>query len=299
MGEAMRCSAALIAMLRVTCSLGQAWCAPGATWTYGSGESGDQCLPYQARFVFVGDTVVDGFQAQRIDRFSQVVWQGTLISSSAIAGVTRTNGDVVWDWNGSTWDTLYWFSAVPGEQWRQWPFAENCPNYAWYVLDTGVVVLDGVSLRTVSAEVRVSGIPTGQAVTFTERIGGGGGSIFPFPGSGPCEGVFECVLGFICYRDDELNDGSDCELTLGVPDPPGISTVSVYPNPGNDLLWIVWSKVQISSVEIKDAQGRSVFIATGATTNAPIDVSALANGAYTVHVRGASGEQALPKWIKH
>ena len=71
-----------------------AWCPPGASWVY---DTGNHWFASQTRITYVSDTLVDGFQAQRLDRSTQLVQQGSLITTSSVGFVTRTNGDVRWE----------------------------------------------------------------------------------------------------------------------------------------------------------------------------------------------------------
>ena len=193
----------------------QAWCPPGAVWKYAGLPLPGQCIASEDIFVFLGDTIVDGYEAQRIVRTTQVVWQGDLITYPAVTNVTRTNGEVVWGWNANAWDTLYWFTAQPGDQWQSAWLGAVCPDHRWHVLDTSTVIIGGIPLRAVEAEIRANNIPIEYPTrTFIERIGGGGGYLFP--DTPPCAEVIECVSSLVCYQDDEIVDDTSCELTLSV-----------------------------------------------------------------------------------
>jgi len=274
-----------------TLAAAQAWCPPGAVWNYGSGDSGDQCLPAQSRFIYSGDTVVDGYLGQRIDRFTQLIWQGTVNESSAFAGVTRTNGDVVWEWNGTTWDTLYWFSAIPGDNWQPfWPYQQDCPDHAWFVLDTFTTVMDGVNLRSMNAEIRENGEPTGVWSTFTERLGRGAGIVFP--GIAPCGGVFECAWGLICYQDDEIGTSDPCELTLGVPSWSADPVATARPNPSDGYTRLTWPGREGFSVRAFDLNGRQAGEWGSLRPDTPLDLSHLTPGLYELVLTTPDGKSA-------
>jgi hypothetical protein len=275
----------------------QSWCPPGAVWKYEGLPIPGQCIAAQYVLVFSGDTVVDGQQAQRIDRFTQALWQGTLIEYPAISGFTRTNGDVVWEWYGNTWDTLYWFSAVPGDQWQPAMLEAVCPEHRWHVLDTSTVVVGGVPLRAVEAEIRENNVPIGYpSRTFIERLGGGGGYLFP--DTPPCAEVIECVSSLVCYQDDEIAASAPCELTLDIDPVPIRSAARIWPNPGSEALHVEWSGGLIDELEVRDALGRSVLKRTSILNNNAIDVSALAPGTYVVLARTAQGERVAANWVK-
>jgi hypothetical protein len=86
--------------------------------------------------------------------------------------------------------------------------------------------------------------------------------------------------------------------SVGVAEKPmPVQVLSVWPNPGGDVVHVNWSERGIQSVELRDALGRSLLEQTTILNNEPIDVSSLAPGTYTVLVR-ADGIRSATKWIK-
>lgn len=272
----------------------QSWCPPGATWMY---DTGNPWFDGETQLIYTGDTMVDGHMAQRIERTRRVVIQGNLNVSGPVAGFTRTDGDVVWEWNGTAWDTLYWFSAVPGDHWQPfWPFEEDCPDHAWHVTDTTTVTISGVPLRRVFVELRESGVPAGVNSTFTERIGGGGG--FLFPGLPPCGAIYECYCTFSCYRDDEVNANSACALTLSVPSLITQETrFQAHPNPGTTFQ-LTGLGQRPALLRVLDVQGRIVHEGIPATEHAPVDLGELHPGTYLVEVQLADGRRQVLRWVR-
>lgn len=258
--------------------MAQSWCPAGASWVY---DTGNPWFGSEMRLDYAGDTLVDGYPAQRIERFSRLLLQGTLTEAEQPPGFTRTDGDVVWEWNGMEWDTLYWFSAVPGDHWQPfWPFAEDCPDHAWHVSDTATVIIDGVPLRRLWAELQESGVGVGNWTMITERIGGGGGIIFP--GLPPCGAIYECYCSFVCYRDDQVNSNGDCEMTVAVRDRASTAAyLEVNPNPATTAVVFSTRKgTVIGPIEIHDPLGRHVRQYHPMTTIAQVDISALSKGWY-------------------
>ncbi|HPF66299.1 MAG TPA: hypothetical protein PLC20_01365, partial [Flavobacteriales bacterium] len=80
----------------------QSWCPPGAQWIY---DAGSPWITALEQLTYSGDTIVDGYPAQRIDRVYQQTSPMNVVASWN-PFFTRTNGDVVWEWNGTEWDTL-------------------------------------------------------------------------------------------------------------------------------------------------------------------------------------------------
>ena len=187
----------------------QSWCPPGAVWKYEGLPIPGQCIAAQYVLVFSGDTVVDGQQAQRIDRFTQALWQGTLIEYPAIlrfhSNERRCGLGVV---QGTLGIRSIGSARSQGSQWQPAMLEAVCPEHRWHVLDTSTVVVGGVPLRAVEAEIRENNVPIGYpSRTFIERLGGGGGYLFP--DTPPCAEVIECVSSLVCYQDDEIAASGD------------------------------------------------------------------------------------------
>jgi len=121
MDEAMRTiRLLLIAILLWSCAQvhAQVWSPPGAVWNYNlSSLAMEGC---ETR-TYDGDTVIGGRSAQRIlvhtilmDYFSN-----TLDTTNTVFYTSQEEGLIyAWDVGQSgTWDTLYWFTAVPGDRW--------------------------------------------------------------------------------------------------------------------------------------------------------------------------------------
>jgi hypothetical protein len=270
----------------------QSWCPPGAAWKYSAGETNTECLPSQALRFYAGDTLVDGYPAQRIDQSTQVVWQGTVTAGTGFFGVTRTDGDVVWEWSGSSWDTLYWFSAGPGDHWQ--PFwledgAQGCPDHAWFVLDTFTTVMDGVPLRSMHAEIRENGVSTGISSTFIERIGIQSG----YSGEAPCGGVFECAWGFVCYMDNEIGASNPCELTLGVPSASMSTEALAWPNPSNGAVSVTWPGHSRYSIQLHDASGRRILEWPPARSVVSMNLESLQRGLYELVLVDPEGNMTV------
>ena len=130
----------------------QIWCPPGAEWIM----KPDFNLPMSgnSRVYYAGDTVLGGIPGQRLGAETFFVnWGDTVIQNSEVATgmVTSSTADVVsvWSIDSLTWDTLFWFSALPGDRWQA-PHLHIVPGNPteWIeVQDTATVVIDGMPLR--------------------------------------------------------------------------------------------------------------------------------------------------------
>ena len=265
----------------------QSWCPPGAQWIYDMGSPWTAAL---AQFTYAGDTIVDGYPAQRIDRIQHMTFPVNEVWDWG-PFFTRTNGDVVWEWNGAEWDTLYWFSALPGDSWQPFWFDwDDCPDHAWLVVDTSTTVVSGIPLRTLFVVLTELGEPTGTASRMIyERIGGGGG--YGFPDLAPCGNIIECYCTFSCYQDDDITpQGGPCALPLGVVEraDPGLV---IHPVPASETLTISAPlHTRLESIDLIGMDGRTVLsMAQGIGPSTTLDVQQLPNGIYVVHARTGNG----------
>ncbi len=291
--------------LCVSCGIAaaQSWCPPGARWKF---DTGNPWTASQVLCNYVGDTVIDGNDAQQIEQVFQLTQHfgtDTLIQHNWGSRFTRTNGNVVWEWNGTVWDTLYWFSAEPGDEWQPfWAFGEVCPDHVIHVVDTSTVVVDGVPLRSLSVEVWEAGVSMGVWGSITERIGGFGGNVFP--GLPPCGGIYECFCSFICYQDQDINPDGDCvlPLTVGVHEEvPALNDQDLiaYPDPGDDILHITLSSAPASwTLAMTAISGEVVLRSSGRGSAMQLNTSGLASGSYVLHVTTGNGADLRHRWIK-
>lgn len=281
-----RCTQLLILLASGLASTAQSWCPPGAQWIY---NVSDPWINARAQFTYAGDTIVDGHLAQRIDGVYQQTFPMNVVSDWSPI-FTRTNGDVVWEWNGAEWDTLYWFSAVPGDSWQPfWPLWDYCPDHAWRVLDTSTTVVSGIALRTLLLEMTAEGEPTGQTQMIYERLGGGIG--LSFPRMHTCEFINECFCTFQCYQDqDIIPQGEPCALPLGLLERYDLGPI-ILPVPASETLTVrMPNQSRLEVVEVFGMDGRKFLSMTqgiGPTTT--LDVQQLPNGMYVVHARTGNG----------
>lgn len=199
----------------ITAAQAQSWCPPGARWLF---DTGNPWQVAQTEVTYVGDTIVDGFVSQKLERHYKLVQSfgnDTLIEGYHTPWITRVEGDMVLDKVEGVWDTLFHFGAVPGDSWQSnWLDGLECPDHTLHVVDTATVLIDGVALRQLDLDIYFEGVPIGWGgVAITERIGGAF-----WLGPPPC-GVYECYCTMICYQDNQVSTWLDpCTFTVGIED---------------------------------------------------------------------------------
>lgn len=297
-------------LLFAVCGAGhaQSWCPPGARWVYHAsiGNGTGTTLTY------AGDTLVDGFLGQRITQWGTVVIPWNPDSIIVVPGadiVTRTEPGMVLWWldQAQAWDTLYWFGAGPGDRWspgweQQFP-GDGCAAQAYLqVVDTGSVVVDGVSLRTLGLERHLNATDTDLSFTIMERAGNTLQYFFPDP---PYLCFINEALNFFgCYGDDEIRyppSTLPCGSTASVrgPDPGNGTAWTVSPMPFTDQLQVRSTLPQWNSnVLLADMAGRRVLHAAFNGLQLDLDVSGLPAGTYVLGVVAADGTASRAVVIK-
>jgi len=285
----MRRAFLLLAVMPLFASA-QSWCPPEATWTYEAG----QFLAGFLRMSYRADSLVDGYQAQVIDRYwavqypqpTQPVYGGPpVITYTPVAAITRFEEDVVYLRGGATWDTLYWFGAQVGEGWTM-PHAGSVDCDRFVVSGIGTTVINGVTLRWLDFE---------NSPRVHERIGSGWDFFMYCPNI-----IVDGPMGMRCYSDFEISTpgGSvNCEALVGVDEHGASSGMLLFPNPGTDHFSIslppgAWE------LEVIDALGRRVLTTRSISDRFEVDASALKAGTYFVQMTSATGSRFTRLWSK-
>lgn len=269
----------------------QTWLAQDAVWHFGVLPSGG----YET-WVYVGDTVIDGWNAQKL-----VGTPGGVIFTSLQDSVVYTWADQAGTWG---WDTLYRFNAVPGDRW--WPInAETICPAPWGMLevqDTSITVIGGIPLRTwTMAYLGEDGEPDGgPGFNVYDRIGSTIGLV-PLPGG--CI-VVELSRALRCYADVDIplyetGISPSCTFTVGISGPEKHAPISLFPTPGTDHLTInMEDGTLIQEVRIRDPLGRTCLRSNERTSNLKLDTRSLVPGFYSIEVRTANEGRSVQHWIK-
>jgi hypothetical protein len=106
---------------------------------------------------------------------------------------------------------------------------------------------------------------------------------------------------WICFQDNSFElynvSGLDCEYLLGINEAVSIKpSVSVYPNPSNQIINITGNdlKQEIISIQIIDSEGMEWIISKETT----IDISNLPQGLYLIRIKLNSNQLIYSKLIK-
>jgi hypothetical protein len=281
-------------VLLLSSATAQSWCPPGAEWTFHyadvwTGTHGVQRVEY------LGDTVVGGFSAQRLKETRVVApWGSTNYSSISNSSIfTRYESDVVHVWDGfNTYDTLFWFGAVPGDHWHA-PFSDVQEYTRLTVTDTSTVMVQGVPLR----QFVVQGPDGWDPDTLHERIG----FSFLYLNGWSWFLTDQPWSGLKCYRDDDLTYSSPlaqgCDFTLGVAQERDGASFRVQPNPGTDHFTLDIPP-GLNQITLFDAQGRQVLRQQLSEERPVISTAHLPSGIYHVHFTNGHGRTVSQRWLK-
>ncbi|HRH38256.1 MAG TPA: T9SS type A sorting domain-containing protein, partial [Flavobacteriales bacterium] len=244
---------------------------------------------------YSGDTVVGGLAAKRIDQTiianqpNFPFTEGFVLQQNPL--FTHEDGDVVmlWDALEEQYDTLMWFSAVPGDHWTV-PLYDGVAHFD--VLDTGTTVVEGIPLHYLLIE---EPVVMGYVDTLRERIGFDRWYIDPQQ---------TLLVDFTtdvmrCYRDDVIDEyhgpwgNGICDFTLAV-HPVEVAAEAIFPNPGTDH-FILQQANGSHTVSVFDAVGRCVLAQRTNAQRTLVNTSALTPGIY--HVRVDDGA-TIYRWVK-
>lgn len=266
----------------------QVWCPPGATWYH------DWFTLTETGFVhsvYGSDTLINGAPTQKLVATKHVydfISQAYVVQPLPSLFTTVDQSLVsVWTMNG--FDTLYWFSAVPGDSWQA-PLAFDPVDVL--VVDTGTAVVDAVALHYLLVEYQ----PGGWSDTLYERIG----STRVFMDASYSLGIDAPIGDLRCYQDQDLEYSAGnmpaCDFILGSPDQTQLPNVLVFPSPGSDVFYI---EASIGSViEVTDAVGRRVAKVSDSVNHQSIQAEAWAPGFYTVSITN-NDQRTVLTWQKH
>lgn len=229
----------------------QTWCPSGATWHYRVLDT----RPLQGQdgtleMKFTNTVVVNGITCKQIigTFYGYVYWNpsptGTVTMSNFRTIITYESNRVVYVYNANyqTFDTLANFNAAPGDSWFYPGVSQSCsalqiPRYKYTVYDTGHVVINGQSLKTLNF---ISNYQNG----YVEKLGGVSGFLFS---NQVCVMDGESYNGrFSCYSDANfpvfMKPGvSNCFYnTVGLDSPTlDAQSFKIFPNPNSGFFELV------------------------------------------------------------
>lgn len=279
----------------------QSWCAPGAQWFHNYvnpsiGDVGYSITEYE------GDVLLEDSVCQRFTVTNHIYSYQT--QNSFVEGpytwYTTSTPDMVYAWDGMTFDTLYHFAAVPGDRWYV-PGVWEDENSIIEVSDTGHMVIAGVDRRWIAAGTYVDGPP----VTLDTIV----------QGIGPMKAYLQLAwshlwdngyAGLRCYEDavnsyQRVPDA--CSIALGTEERTAPYRMSLAPNPATDQVQLFWEPDRAPSYAVLlDMSGRVVHgwrISGSSTQTTRLPLDGLAEGQYILQLTFKNGVQRTPLTIAH
>lgn len=302
------------------------FCPPGAQWTYkhkGAIAGIDGYVEYK----YSGNVLIGSTSCQQITgtfKGWHIGWS-YLNTNTVIPNVktyyTYQANNVVYLYNGSTFDTVVNFNAAIGDKWLElrYPGNAQCTNARshYLVTDTNRVVINNFSLKriTTTCVYTATSVTTGTTVTtytrnnvFIERLlmqGSTLGNIadlFTFHCNQ--DGVHDYpMVQFSCYKDDFFPlynvSGTSCDNLTGLDADQGANgTVAVYPNPTQNILRVeAIVPANLFELEIISAQGQILKQLT-LTGWAELDLSDLKQGIYILTMKTIGKPMVTKKIFK-
>lgn len=284
-----------VSLLAAVSVSGQYWCPPGSQWYHEYAVGMTQEVGY-AVTTYVGDTLIGGRTAQRLQRYVHgysAITQNYYVSGPGVM-YTSLDDDLVETWNGSTYDTLFFFGAAPGQAWQA-PGWSGVGAVTMTVLDTGHAMMAGSWLRYLVMDLGpFSNVPNGID-TLVERLGMLSAYIDIWNAFAQ-DGGYGALR---CYSDVDLEftrDSLPCDFILTLDEPEQRSTPAIFPNPGVDHL------------QIGNGQGPLTIVVFDHTGQAKLrghldgqgsfDVSTLASGPYLIVLSMPDGTIVQLRWAK-
>ncbi len=272
----------------------QDWCPPGARWTYTDSSLVDGVAGYHVT-EYVGDTIISGTACKKLVNTRNQLIGGSVQSWPSYFNYTYSAGGVAQVINQQLngWDTLYWFTAAPGDHWG-FPHFNDFDECNWMtVVDTGSVLINGWWLHYLDCTMDSVGIQVQRRIT---ELLGDEWYFRPIP---MCTGPFEIKHGLRCYSDDAFGSYSTgiaptCDHTNGVPEPWWGEVDAIVPNPGTDHFTLS-PPPGTHTITLFDATGRIAVQRRARDGPVTIHTDQLPSGIYVVSVD--EGLQPL-RWVK-
>ncbi len=284
----------------------QNWCPPGATWYH------RMYIPYNGhvKLQVTGTVSINNITCFNMNGvFTGQTQQpnGPVTSMNLYSLNTYESNGVIHIYNTSTqlFDTIANFNASIGDKWLKLELPPgNCQpsnRVALTVIDTGHVIINGISLKTLSLSV-----PWGSS-SYThvavERISSTTGFLAPY---------ISCLLDspgygdFVCYSDNNFptyNPTSDVCAYI----PTGItknsadgSYLNAYPNPINNQLTIELPDAAECEIFLADLLGNTWPLKTSTIGSSKLqaDLHAFHPGVYFMSVYHNGGLAGVEKIVK-
>lgn len=288
-----------ISFLLIAVANGQVWCPPGAEWIY----KPDAFFPATgySRAYYAGDTLLAGVDGKVLGSEGALLYMGDtsiIHFSNPVAMITASDDGIVSLWSDTeqSWDTMYWFSAGPGDRWHAPHAPVDTIMDNWIeVADTSTLVIDGVALRQLDIVQTCMGT-INYSGTMTERFGW----VYNMVPWESCQ-IVDGYFVFHCYSDVQINygDSADCTTFLYIGGQ-FRSTPRLFPNPGTDQFTLQLSEpITYASLFLIDATGREVLRTAANGDRVDVNTAALSHGFFSYRLVDEDGTVlASGNWLK-
>lgn len=273
------------------------------TWSTGANGSSITVSPSGAASYTVTGTNASGCTASYVTNVNVASAPSISVNSATICngGNATLNASGVSTYSWSTGSNNTSVSVSPSST-TVYTVTGNSSGCSVMASNTATVIvnpLPSVALASIpgslcdnSPAVTLNGTPAGG----TYSGAGVSGNTFS-PG---LAGIGTFTLSY-AYTDANSCSGSDSKSIVvttctGVEEM-GAASISVYPNPVHDLLYIQFGSQAHYQLEIYDATGRLVYSAEASQDTMTVGVSSFAKGLYTLRIK-AGNKQTVSRFIK-
>jgi hypothetical protein len=312
----------IVAFFSITVATAQVWCPPGATWHFKRGG------PYYStdgvmELAYAGDVTQLGVSCKKLDAaFTGITMYSSpnVITQNFNTYYTHLTNGVLYILNGSRFDTIVNFNALPGDKWLRPGFdsvgSGGCNSRRPYtVIDTGHVMVNGSNLKKVTASYLgfYNNGPTNTYTfavqqTFVERIlfyGWASYNLFPID----CER--DNIIGgppvtsFRCYEDDSFPlyniSNYGCGSLTGIKSlQENADNIVIYPNPAEDRLTLELPNASHYSLQLTDMLGNNRPLAAEmGDSKLRADLGAIPPGIYFIQVLENGRLVGIEKLVKN
>ncbi|HQW05205.1 MAG TPA: T9SS type A sorting domain-containing protein [Flavobacteriales bacterium] len=283
----------LTLVLAVLQCFAQSWCAPGAQWYHNYAYTSWGDVGYVETH-YTGDVLFSDSVCQEFEYTEHIYsyQSNNSFEAGPFTMLTTTSPGIVHIWTGTEFDTLFHFSAVPGDHWQapgDWTFTETRIE----VTDTGHVALEGRSVRYQTIDLSFDDV-----VWVSDTV---------YEGIGPVQMYLNIPIsyqvmidggygGLRCYTDEEVDINrveGPCEIALGVVSMELEGAMDIFPNPCTTQATVDWpSGTPVEQCTLTDASGRVVRQWNPRTLTAAqhtFSVVDLSSGMYSLQVRAKDG----------
>lgn len=286
----------------------QNWVYPGSQWKYNYNNASASATGYM-QIQYIGDTQIIYRNCQVLYRESySYSWQFFMYGNIPAGNlITFDSANVVYNYNGTGFDTLYNYNAVPGDRWEMTGGAMNnlCdPHSQVVVLDTGTKIINAMPLHYLYVQLDYgSQLPGPFYDTIVERVGAIVHYMLPYDLADQLIGYGEGG-DFRCYSDNffpsyKPHYANPCDFVIttnSIPEQAALA-IRAFPNPAHDQTHVIGiPEGQNAHFRIFSADGRLVL--EGELANEAIPVAQLQDGYYLLEIQ-TENQQARTALLKY